>query len=258
VKRPGIGESARDVTFTASDGVTLSAWYVAPRNGAAVVLLHGAGSTRTAVLDAAAVLARHGYGALLVDARGHGRSGGRAMDFGWYGDADVAGAVAFLLHQGEVDASRIAVLGLSMGGEEAIGAAATIPAIAAVIAEGATTRSAADKSWLPAVHGVAGLLQRGLDAITYGVTDVLTAARPPITLRRAVAATAPRRVLLIAAGAVDDEIAAGRHIQGGSPTSVELWIVPGASHTAGLRVAPAEWERRVIAFLDDSLAIDTR
>ena len=53
------------------------------RNGTAVVLLPGAGATRTAVLGQAAVLARHGYGALLVDDRGHGRSAGHAMDFGW-------------------------------------------------------------------------------------------------------------------------------------------------------------------------------
>jgi pimeloyl-ACP methyl ester carboxylesterase len=32
------------------------------------------------------VLAEHGYGVLLFDARGHGLSEGTAMDFGWYGD----------------------------------------------------------------------------------------------------------------------------------------------------------------------------
>ena len=47
---------------------------------------------RSAVLDQAAVLARHGYGVLLYDARGMGRSGGRAMNFGWYGDRDLAAA----------------------------------------------------------------------------------------------------------------------------------------------------------------------
>jgi uncharacterized protein len=43
------------------------------------------------------VLARHGYGVLLFDARGHGRSEGRAMDFGWFGDLDVSAAVSFLV-----------------------------------------------------------------------------------------------------------------------------------------------------------------
>jgi hypothetical protein len=33
----------------------------------------------------AAVLARHSYGTLLLDTRGHGLSGGHVMDFGWWG-----------------------------------------------------------------------------------------------------------------------------------------------------------------------------
>ncbi|MGZ4582501.1 MAG: alpha/beta hydrolase, partial [Nocardioidaceae bacterium] len=90
------GLAYRDVALRTPDGVTLSGWYVPSRNGAAVVLLHGAGSTRSAMLRYAVVLARHGYGVLLYDARGHGRSGGRAMDLGWYGDQDLAGAVSFL------------------------------------------------------------------------------------------------------------------------------------------------------------------
>ena len=72
--------------------MALSGWYVPSRNGAAVVLLHGAGSTRSAVLPHAVVLADDGFGVLLYDARGHGRSQGRAMDFGWYGDLGVAAA----------------------------------------------------------------------------------------------------------------------------------------------------------------------
>jgi alpha-beta hydrolase superfamily lysophospholipase len=65
-------------------------------NGAAVVLLHGAGSTRSDVLDQAAVIAGAGLGVLMLDARGHGESGGRAMDFGWFGDEDIAAATTFL------------------------------------------------------------------------------------------------------------------------------------------------------------------
>ena len=57
--------------------MTLAGWYAPSRNGAAVVLLHGAGSTRSNVLDEAVVLAEHGYGVLMLDARGHGESAGR-------------------------------------------------------------------------------------------------------------------------------------------------------------------------------------
>ncbi len=49
-----------DAEFDTVDGVTLSGWYVPSTNGAAVVLLHGAGSTRSGVLDHAVVLADTG------------------------------------------------------------------------------------------------------------------------------------------------------------------------------------------------------
>ena len=44
------GLAYRSVAFRAADGVRLSAWYIPPHNGAAVLLLPGAGSTRAAVL----------------------------------------------------------------------------------------------------------------------------------------------------------------------------------------------------------------
>ena len=84
------------LTVTTDDGVRLAGWYVASTNRAAVVLLHGAGSTRSDVLDEAAVLAGDEFGVLMIDARGHGDSGGQAMDFGWYGDAGIAAATRFL------------------------------------------------------------------------------------------------------------------------------------------------------------------
>lgn len=247
------GLTYRDVEFRTGDGVRLSGWYVPSRAGAAVVLLHGAGSTRSSVLDHAVVLGRAGYGVLLFDARGHGRSAGRAMDFGWYGDADIAAAVTFLQAQPDVDGERIAAVGMSMGGEEAIGAAAGDSRIKAVVAEGATNRVAGDKAWLSDEYGLRGALQEGVERLVYGAADLLTAASPPVTLHDAVAASAPRPVLLITGGAMADEAKAGRYIQGGSPATVELWEVAGAGHTDGLRTDPASWEQRVTSFLGGAL-----
>jgi len=247
------GLASTEVRFPTADGVALAGWYIPSRNHAAVVLLHGAGSTRSSLLDHAVVLAHHGYGVLLLDARGHGRSGGRAMDFGWYGDEDVAAAVSFLQTRPDVDDELIAAVGLSMGGEEAIGAAAGDRRIRAVVAEGATHRATSDREWLSDEFGWRGTLQEGLDRLTYGITDVLTAADQPPALRDAVAATAPRRVLLIAAGDRADEGNADRYIQSGATGSVDLWIVPDTGHTDALRTHPGEWEQRVTAFLATAL-----
>lgn len=246
-----------NVTFLTVDGVRLSGWYIPTTNRAAVVLMPGAGSTRTATLAQAAVLARHGYGALMIDPRGQGRSGGHAMDIGWYGDRDLAAAVSFLQHQPGVDPNRIAVLGLSMGAEAAIGAAAAEPAIRAVVAEGATGRIASDKAgWLPG--GPAGALQRGLDWLTFGTTNLLSPAPQPISLHDAIARAKGTPFLLITAGKVDDESLAATYFRTAAPQRVLVWNVAGASHTHGLNTQPGQWTVHVTSFLDQALAVTTR
>ena len=246
------GLAYTDVRFSTPDGVTLSAWMIPSSNHGAVILLHGAGSNRTSTLAQAVVLARHGFGVLMVDARGQGRSGGRGMDIGWYGDQDVAGALTFLQHRSDVYPTRIAILGLSMGGEEAIGAAAAHQGIRAVVAEGATQRTAEDKSgWLPS--GFAGRIQRGLDQLTYGLTDVLTPARQPISLHAAIAKASGTPFLLIAAGRKSDETKAANYFRSAAPDRVWVWTAPGANHTGALETNPLQWETQVITFLNRTL-----
>jgi dienelactone hydrolase len=215
---------------------------------------HGAGdSTADSVLPQAAVLARRGYGVLATDARGHARSEGRAMDFGWFGDEDIEAAVSFLADQPGVEPDRIGVVGFSMGGEEAIGAATADPRIAAVVAEGATARTDGDKTWLADQYGLQGRFQLGLEWIQYTVTDLLTDASKPSTLPDAVEDAAPTPVLLIAAGEVEDEQQAAAHLKEKSPSTVTVWVVPDAGHTDGFDTAPDEWEERVVGFLDAAL-----
>jgi dienelactone hydrolase len=265
VPRPGIGATPgsvglayTDVTLSTTDGVDLAAWYVPSANGAAVVLLHGAGSTRSDVLDEAEVLAEAGFGVLLVDARGHGESGGRAMDFGWFGDADIAAATAHLAARREVDPDRIGAVGLSMGGEEAIGASGDNPSIRAVVAEGATARSAADHDWLSDRYGVRGALQQSIQQLQTWTTDLLTSASVPRSLRSAVEASGDTRYLLITAGDVADEAHSAAHLAAGAPGRVQTWTVAGAGHTAGLSTEPEEWVDRVIGFLSEELLAPER
>ena len=241
----------RDVTFETADGAQLSGWLVPSSNGAALVVRHGSGSTRTATLDQAGVLGREGYGLLIVDARGHGLSEGRGMDLGWYGDQDIVAAVDFLTEQPGVDPDGIGVLGLSMGGEEAVGAAAADARIKAVVAEGVTGRTAADRDkWLPG--GAAGTLQRALDSLTFAVTDLLTPVAPPTALHDAVAGS-DADFLLITAGQVPDEARAAAVLEAAAPSRVQVLDVPEATHTDGLDVAPEVWTREVLTFLEARL-----
>ena len=248
-----LGLPYSNVTFRTADGVTLSGWFIPSSNHAAIITVPGAGSNRTATLGQAKVLAQHGYGVLMIDPRGQGRSGGHAMDAGWYGNRDLTAAVTFVRHQPGIDPTRVGVLGLSMGGEEAIGAAAAVqPAIPAVAAEGATHRTAADKAgYLPG--GVAGAIQRGLDKLTYATAAILSPAPQPETLHQSIDRARSTAFLLIAGGAAVDENDAVAYLRTAAPDRVRTWTVPDAPHTRGLATDPAQWSSHVVGFFDHIL-----
>jgi hypothetical protein len=152
-----------------------------------------------------------------------------------------------------VDDDRIGAVGLSMGGEQALGASGSNSLLRAVVAEGATARQAADEAWLSDEYGVRGLVQERLEQVQDVVTDLLTSAGPPTPIREAVAASGRTRYLLITAGTVTDEGNAAVHVAAGAPDRVEVWTVPGAGHTGGLATAPEEWADRVTDFLAAAL-----
>jgi pimeloyl-ACP methyl ester carboxylesterase len=239
-----------EIEFTTADEVTLQGWYAASTNGAGVVVVPGSGSTRAGALAQAQLLAEAGYGVLVYDPRGHGGSGGAAMDLGWAGDLDVPAAVTTLLAQPGV--RTVGALGLSMGGEQVLGAAANDDRIAAVVAEGATNRVTGDLQWLSSEYGIRGSIQIGLEHVQQAITEGLTPYAPPATLRSAVRAISPRPVLLITAGRRPDEGIAAQFTAEGQ-SSVTIWTVPGATHTAGLAVDPAAWSAQVLGFFDRTL-----
>ena len=136
----------------AGDGTRLAGWFVPGRTRAAVILLHGSHGTRADTKGHLRMLVRAGFAVLAFDARGHGQSDGETNALGWRGASDVAGAITFLRRQPHVDATRIAALGLSMGGEEALRAASSGVQLAAVIADGAGASTQGDQRL--ASHGL--------------------------------------------------------------------------------------------------------
>lgn len=96
------------------DGVPML--FVAPRAAArvpAVIVAHGFASSKQMMLGYGYTLAHAGYAALLLDFGGHGANAGRLVRDGLQRDLDTAYAV--LIEQGEVDGSRVALVGHSMG-----------------------------------------------------------------------------------------------------------------------------------------------
>lgn len=235
-----------DVRIRSGDGTVLSAWWIAPENGAAIILLPGSGSTRHAVLDHAALVARHGYGALLLDWSGHGASEGRSMEFGWGAEADVSAAVSFALSRPGVT-QGVGVLGLSLGGEVGLAAAALDPRIEAAVVEGVSARSWADARLEPDPHPV-GYVNQWL---TFVLVDVLAPEPRPLPLIDLV--TRIEAPVLMISGAPSIERKLDPVYAAAAPDVITLWPLPDTPHTRALGTHPAEYERRVIGVLDGAL-----
>jgi predicted alpha/beta hydrolase len=247
-----IGLDYEEVVVTTSDGVDLAAWYIPSTNGAAVVQLGGCCAARDDELDGAAVLARNGYGVLMLDQRGHGGSDGDGMLWGWWGELDVAAGVDFLAARSDVVDGRIGAIGMSVGGEQVIAAAGVDARIRAVVAEGVSARGARDEGY--SARGLDGLLVRHVDAVTKHVAALMTSADTPTQMRDAVRAmTSDQQVFVIISGSAPNEVAAAEALSTIRPGGVSTWTIADAGHIQGLATHPEEWERRVIEFLDDSL-----
>src|SRR5437660_344114 len=123
------------VSFLGPDGVTLMGNFVPPKNGAVIVLVHGLFASRRQLLPEAQVLAEHGYGVLVFDARAHGASGGATATWGQRESGDVERAVDFVQQRAQVPAGKIGLLGFSIGGTAVIREAIGDSRIAATVVE---------------------------------------------------------------------------------------------------------------------------
>jgi hypothetical protein len=242
-----LGAPHEDVTFTTSDGLEIAGWYVPSRNGAAVVI-----PGRTKSQPHARMLVKHGYGVLLFDRRGEGASEGDPTLFGWGGSRDVHAAVEFLEDRPEVDPGRVGGLGLSVSGEMLLQAAAESSHLAAVVSEGAGTRTLAEEL----VELPRSTLVRGLHVLVTKHAGLLLFSNepPPPSLVDLTPRIAPRPVLLIWAPNGGNQETMNPEYQRLIGPSAELWQIDDAMHVEGIHEHPEEYERRVVGFLDRALA----
>jgi dienelactone hydrolase len=235
----------RDVTFEASDGVELSGWYRPSANGATVIVVHGGGSDRRGSVAHARLLARHGYGVLLYDARGRGRSEGRQNAWGWGWHHDVEGAIAFLKARPEVDRERLGALGLSSGADALMQVAGNDD-LHAIVADGAAASSYDD------VHEVMGVnLATPMWLTQFATVRLASGTTPGPTLIDQM----PRvkhPLLMVAAGARERPWAEAYDRAAGT-RPVDAWYLPKATHTAAIREVAPQYERRITQFFADAL-----
>ncbi len=243
-----LGVPHEDVSFTTSDGLELKAWYIPSRNGAAVIAFPG----RRGPQKPARMLARHGYGVLLFDRRGEGRSEGDPNSWGWSGDRDVKAAIAWLQRRSDVEPGRIGGIGLSVGGEMMIETASETDALAAVVSEGAGSRSIREDLGEFDPNAINRAIGTAMAAVKTASVRVFGNEPVPPGLEDA-AARAEAPMLLIAAPNSTHGEELNRNYARAAGDDATLWEIPESRHVGGMTARPREYERRVVGFFDRTL-----
>nr|CAA9214114.1 hypothetical protein AVDCRST_MAG63-111 [uncultured Armatimonadetes bacterium] len=252
------------VRLRTADDLTLSAWFVpAPgdaegsgaRPRAVLVMCHGYYGNRACLLPHLRFLHRAGYAALLFDFRAHGWSGGRLATFGCKETLDLAAALDWVVERPELRDLPLAVVGESMGASVALMTAAEDERVRAVVADSAFARfDSAVQGRLRLAFGRLGDVMRGpTQRVGERILGVRCEEIAPVD---AIGRIAPRPVLLIH-GTHDYLIPSenAHRLRDAAPGNAALWEVPGAYHTGAIVVAPDEYERRVLDFLETALAV---
>jgi dipeptidyl aminopeptidase/acylaminoacyl peptidase len=238
--QPGL-PAAEAIAFESDDGVPLKGELLPSTGDRAVVLVHGIHSHRWdgQAPELARALSEAGFHVLVLDLRGHGRSGGETLGLGVREGEDVAAAVDFLLDRG-FEPGTIGVHGLSYGAAATLHAAASRPEVGAIVADSAFAdiREVAGgeirrQTVLPG-WAVAGLMP-GLGLMARSLLSIdLAEASPALAAAR----ISSRPILLIHGDS--DPITPVDHARrlGDATPAAELWILPGRQHTEGIRLAP--------------------
>ena len=243
-----------DVGVTTPDGLALVGWYVPSTNGAVVIAQHGYKADRGEMLNEAEMLHRHGYGVLLSSIRAHDLSEGSLITFGHQELQDLETWLRYVQTRKNASRGRIGYLGNSFGGTLGIQLAASHPEIAAVVAS--SPFSSLHDTIATSVRFFTGLPPFPFATlITYFAEREAHFSAADIDAKKWIAKISPRPILLMSGGGdVVISKSSGQLLFDAAGEPKELWYEPKVGHAAFDTALPEEYERRVSAFFDKSLA----
>ena len=242
------------VSFHTADSLTMRGWYcpasvvssdASPAASPAVILLHGYTSNRIDMLGKARTLHDAGYSTLMYDARGCGESDGEKISMGYFETADLVAAVNYLRDRGT---REIGVIGVSQGGATIAMAADHLAGVRCAILEStyddmdhAIDRRFRHYLGVPGWLGASVMVpfaEGRLGCCVHGISPVARIAKLGCPV-------------MIISGEKDTRVPVEdteRLFEAAREPKI-LWLIPGADHEDLQRVAPAEYDRRVLAFL---------
>lgn len=235
----------QDVTLTTEDGLRLRGYFIPGSSSAAIIIPPAYSGGRGSNNHYAQVFHDAGFNVLTFESRVCTAAG--RVSLGYQEIADVEAAYEYLRERGDTDLTRVGLHGFSSAGSTSIMAAARMPQIGAISAEGGYHH-------FPETLGLgssSGIVERlymaGLEGAYRLITgDDLSVLSPLNALDALVG-----RDLLLVYGTNEPSLAGARAMLARGQAlgvNVELWEVPGAGHGNYLFVAREEFIRRVVGF----------
>lgn len=246
--------SYEDVRIDAAPGVTLAGWYVPPREqpGPVIVLLHGSRADRLGTSWHAEGMIAAGYGVLMYDQRGLGESTGEQVTIGWEDGSDLLAAAAWLAGRPEVDASRLGVIGLSLGAQVALNAAYENQAVfSALWLDGTQAQTEAD---LPQAENSGERFATFMNGVLIEMAELQLGRPAPPPFQEILPVLTGPRIMLVASGLDDVERRINLQYEPLLAPNAEMWLIEDAWHLGGPHVLPDLYLERMLAFFAGSLA----
>ncbi len=246
------GFTYQDVTLTTADGLAISGWYVPGVKPNGIVLVHGIHANRAYLIPQAVILAEAGYHLLLIDLRGHGKSEGQRLTYGYHEALDVQAAVDYLAALPAVE--QVGALGHSLGAAAVVQEAATDPRLSALVIQ--SSYSSLPDAVEDAFDNFSIFPSRLFAPLVIALAEYRTQVKiGQVNSAHNLAAMPPRPLLII--HSLDDNLFPFHHAQKMYDAAREpktLWAVRGIGHINPITGQEAEYKKQILKFFADAFA----
>lgn len=237
------------ITLQTEDKFTIVGWYVPPKNGVAILMLHGHSGNRDQLMPHAKYLLPEGYGVLSIDFRNHGESDGDRTSLGVHELKDARAAYDFLLEQDEVE--NIVIFGHSMGGAVALRLMHDVDAAGLII----TSTFADFPSTVRAGVVARGLPERPITDILLTMYHLLSGADWTVIHPEAQISTLTKPILLMHGG-LDPVIPVDHAYRlAAANERVQVEIYEGGTHSDLYEVDPDRFEADLMHYLEQTIKL---
>lgn len=242
--------TCENVEFASESGSKIKGWFVKGEAGkGAIVIMHGLRSNRLSLVERIKFLSKAGFSVLTFDFQGSGESVGEKLTFGYLESRDANASLKFIKQK--LPNEKIGVMGISMGGAAFLLQKQPEKADALILEMVYPTIQRAIENrlnlWIFKGADNFSFLMTKQFPLRLGIT--VDELRP---LDKIKAVNCPT-FFIVGENDHHTTLEESRQLFESANQPKNLWIVPQAEHGDLQKVAPKDYEQKVLEFFQNNL-----